>query len=132
MEARQLLPSGAQPQGCNLNSVDTLAERSSESPQRRAVIPSHLLAWVLLALVNIVATAIEPLPKNGLKTRLVMLAFDAGQLLAIGLAIEIAVRLGRRFLPKAAWGWGVLVVLSMLLAALTLPEDLAGFVETFV
>jgi hypothetical protein len=104
-------------------------ENVEATSRSRAVVPSHLIAWSLLAGVNMVATAIEPLPPAGLGPRLVVLAIDGGQLLAIGLAIELGVRAARRFAPRASWRWAVLVVLSMVLAALTLPEDLAGVVE---
>lgn len=106
-------------------------ESIDSTSRSRAVVPSHLIAWGVLAAVNMVATAIEPLPPSGVRQRLIVVAIDGGQLLAIGLAIELAVRLARRFAPRATWRWAVLVVLSMLLAALTLPEDLAGVVELF-
>ena len=101
------------------------------TPRARARVPSHLLAWSLLAAVNLVGTAIEPLPPNGLGPRLIVLAIDCGQLLAIGLVVELAARLARRFLPRPSWRWALLVVVSLVLAALTLPEDLAGVVERF-
>lgn len=104
-------------------------ETIEPTSRARAAVPGHLIAWSLLALVNMVATAIEPLPPGGLGSRLVVLLLDGGQLLAIGLAIELAVRAVRRFAPKPSWRWAVLVLISMLLAALTLPEDLAGVVE---
>jgi hypothetical protein len=106
-------------------------ENIETTSRGRAAVPSHLLAWGLLAAVNMVATAIEPLPRGGIGPRLLVLAIDGGQLLAIGLAIEVGVRLVRRFTPRVAWRWAVLVLLSMVLAALTLPEDLAGVVDLF-
>jgi hypothetical protein len=99
---------------------------------KRAAVPAHLFAWLLLAVANAIEISLTPIPANGLSTRLALHAVDAGQLLALGLLVELAVRISRRLGKRARWGWLLLAVLSMSLAALTLPEDLGSVIESVV
>ena len=90
-----------------------------------------MAAWCAAGVVNLVViTLIVPLPTGGISVRIVHHLYDAGHMVAMGLASAGAVAAWQRWgLRRAAWGYAALAVASIATGFALLPEDLFGFVQ---
>lgn len=86
---------------------------------------AHVVAWALLAVGNAVAIATAR-PRPPLAVRAQQHLFDAGQLVAVGCVIAIALWALRRFVKRSWVGWAVAAVVSMALGAVSADEDVIG------
>jgi len=89
----------------------------------------QLLAWAILALTNaIVVSVYIPLPPGGVRVRVLALAFDLGQHLAIGVVAAASVFLWCRVRnPSRRWtSYVALGSVSLIVAALVLRRDLTS------
>ncbi len=104
-------------------------------PERSPLRPADAMAgWLLLLPINAVAIVLmAPWPSGGLAARALHHAFDAGQLVAAGVASALAVVLWsqlRRIGLKARWpGWIAFGLAAAGLGWPILTEDLAGLAE---
>jgi len=101
--------------------------------ERRATVGSGLAAlaaFVVVAVVHGVDVLTRALGPGGVPTRLLHLAIEFGQTLAVGLTVAGAVELWRRLGPKrTAHAYAAVVVVSIALGELVLRNDVDGVVE---
>jgi hypothetical protein len=90
-----------------------------------------MAAWCAIGVVNAVVIAVAiPLPKSGLWVRSLHHFYDAGQMIAMGLASAGAVALWHRFGPRRPlWGYAALAAASVAAGFALLHEDLFNFVQ---
>src|SRR5215203_2094337 len=82
---------------------------------------AHLLAWSGLALVNAVAILFLPMPAGGIGIRALHHAYDAGQMIALGLVAALASAAWERF-GSARLTYAALAVASAIVALLVLKR----------
>jgi hypothetical protein len=91
---------------------------------------SHLLAWAGLAIVNAVAIALIPLPRDWPRIRTLQHVYDAGHLMALGFLAWSASTAWMRFGPeRPRYAYAALAIASATASMLLLRGDLAGFAE---
>ena len=92
---------------------------------------AQLAAWLVLGLIGAtIITAALPMPAGGRAIRLGHYAYDAGQMLAAGLAASALVSAWLRWGPKRAlWGYLGLAALSLALGRPVLGDDASGVAE---
>lgn len=90
-----------------------------------------MVAWCAVGVVNALVIAFAvPLPTSGLWVRFLHHFYDAGQMIAMGLASAGAVALWHRFGPRRAlWGYAALAAASVAAGFALLHEDLFNFVQ---
>lgn len=98
---------------------------------------AQLIAWGVIALVN-QPLLVARLPPAPVGTRLLHHAFDAGQLVAVGVLSLALVRLGRlglSWVPGARWrGWasvGLLGIAGFVVAMATVGEDVSNLAARY-
>lgn len=107
-----------------------MTSSSPRVPPRQLSPWGHLVAWLLLWVVNsvfVMATFPRVTPGS---IRIRQLLFDAGYMLAAGLVVEGAVESWNRWGPqKRVWGYLALGLVSISVCALLVRDDFEGFVS---
>ncbi len=114
-------------------------DRSTKPPARLGADAGQLLAWATLAVFNAITIAIQvPYDRALPRQRVAHHLYDAGHMLAIGLASAAAVALWSRLRPRLRPRAAVLLDLAALTAAsltlgfLTLANDLGNLADRLV
>ena len=115
--------------------------RPTEPSERLGAATSLLLAWATLALFNAITIAFQvPYHRGFLRQRIDHHVYDAGQMLAIGLAsgaavalwLRVRARLPLRLRAATLLDLGAVAVVALVLGFLTLGDDLANFADRLI
>ncbi len=94
----------------------------------------QIVAWLVLAIINaaFIAETVKT-PRGGASVRLFHHLYDAGQLLALGLMVSVAVGLWLRFGPRRrVWAYVAIASVTTALGVPLLTTDLTGLASPLV
>jgi Sulfatase len=114
-------------------------DRSTAPPARLGAGPGQLLAWATLAVLNAITIAVQvPYNRALPRQRVAHHLYDAGHMLALGLASAAVVALWSRLRPRrkpraaALLDLGALAAAALVLGFFTLDDDLGNLADRLV